>query len=279
MAEIKSIVTPSDELDLGSIIQKLIIENLKSLNTAWLGEITKIEKNFVSVKQVIKSADDEPLNIVNRLLVAFPYSQAWQIQFKLKVGDIGLCIANNKDLDLYKTNGKACLTNTTRFKALQDSIFIPLSLFKTLENENTNFTLKSLEKGSEFTFDKDENLTFSVKGKSILTYEQDLTCTAKGKANFSYEKDLISEAKAKYTLNTQGDFTLESKGAVSITSAKPLKAGTSTGTLNDCFTEIFSAMDALKSSALVAGQATLTWLPAYDTAKQKAQSLIKQIVG
>lgn len=263
MAEIKSVVTPSDELDLGSIIQKLIIENLKSLNTAWLGEITKIDKNFVSVKQVIKSADDEPINIVNKLLVAFPYSQAWQIQFKLKVGDIGLCIVNNKDLDLYKSNGKASLANTTRFKALQDSIFIPLSLFKTLENENTNFTLKSLDKGSEFTFDKDENLTFSVKGQ----------------ANFSYEKDLINNAKAKYTLNTQGDFTLESKGAVSITSAKPLKAGTSTGTLNDCFTEIFSAMDALKSSALVAGQATLTWLPAYDTAKQKAQSLIKQIVG
>ena len=279
MDEIKSIVTPSDELDLGSIIQKLIIENLKNLNTAWLGEITKIEKNFVSVKQVIKSADDEPLSIVNKLLVAFPYSQAWQIQFKLKVGDIGLCIVNNKDLDLYKSNGKACLANTTRFKALQDSIFIPLSLFKTLENENTNFTLKSLDKGSEFTFDKDENLTFGVKGKSVLIYEQDLTYNAKGKANFSYEKDLISEAKAKYTLNTQGDFTLNSKGAVSITSAKPLKAGTSKGTLNDCFTEIFSAMDALKSSALVAGQATLTWLPTYDTAKQKAQSLIKQIVG
>lgn len=111
-----------DSLDMGAAVQALIRANLRALNTAWLGEITKIDKNLVSVKQVIRAHRDEPFVVANSLMIGFPHSQIWRVQWKLKVGDIGLCVVCGRDLDLYKANGKSAIANTPRVKALQDSI-------------------------------------------------------------------------------------------------------------------------------------------------------------
>lgn len=151
MSEMVNPIQSGDEIDIGAAIQGLIEDNLRALNTAWLGEIARIDGNFVSVKQVVRASRDEPFNIVNNLLIAFPYSKTWQMQYKLSVGDIGLCIVCGRDLDLFKQNGKAVLANTPRVKVLQDSVFIPLSLYNTLPNSSVDFTLKGAS-GDEFTF-------------------------------------------------------------------------------------------------------------------------------
>lgn len=156
-----------DALDMGAAVQVLIRANLRALNTAWLGEITKIDKNLVSVKQVIRAHRDEPFVVANNLMIGFPHSQIWRVQWKLKVGDIGLCVVCGRDLDLYKANGKSAIANTPRVKALQDSIFIPLSLYQSAQNDDTDFTIADTE-GNEITF-KDGALKVNANTSYALT--------------------------------------------------------------------------------------------------------------
>lgn len=293
--EYSNFIQPTEQSDLGVAIQALINDNLRSFQTLWLAEITEITENKVSVRQVIKANDSEEDMVVSDCLVAFPFSQKWQMQWKLAVGDIGICLVLNRDISLYKENGTSPqLANTTRFKNINDSIFIPLSLFKTLKNDDTNFTIKSGAGGesgesggesgepSEITFDNENNLKVVVVKAQTSTINDAYTLTAKGAVSISSEADIIQQAKGAYNITADGDMSATLKGAFkcecnefSVTAKSPLKIGSNAGTLKACFDAIFQAMDGL--SAGLTGPSSN---PAgYQAAKPAAQAQIQQIVG
>ena len=302
----ENVIQSGEDGDLGIAIQGLIDDNIKALGTSWLAEITSIKENKVSVKQVIRSADEEQELIVNDCLVLFPFSQLWQTQFKLKVGDIGICLVLNKDITLYKANGKAVLANTKRFKNINDSIFIPASLFKSLNNDDVNFLIQS-DNGNEISFDNDSNFKLVSKGNADVliekdtiitnqgtitsTFEKDFTQTIKGAVTNTFEKEVNQTFKGATTENLDDKYTKTIKGAVeiegkdkitiksgalaTIKSKNPIEIGTDAGTLKAAFDAVFSAMDLIASGMTGAS----TNPAAYQGGKTAFTQQISKIVG
>lgn len=170
--EYQNLIKSGENNDLGLAIQNLINDNLKFINTAFLCKIITINGNKVSIKPILRQNANEKVLIINNCLIAFPYSQIWQTQFKLKVGDIGLAIVIQDDISSYKQTGNDGLNNTRRFKDINDSIFLPLSLYTSLKNENVNYKLENYNKMCKLEFDNQEIGTFKAK---LLTLESENT--------------------------------------------------------------------------------------------------------
>lgn len=176
MEDYKSLVEVGADNDIGKAIQDLITHNLKLIHTSFLCKIVSINGNKVSIMPILKKSSSENLTIINNCLVAFAYSQNWQTQFKLRVGDIGIALVIENDLSSYKKTGKEGLNNTRRFKDINDSIFIPLSLFKTLNNDDINFIIESHTKKCKLEFDNNE---IGILKAKLLTIESENTTLKK----------------------------------------------------------------------------------------------------
>ncbi len=176
MEDYKSLVEVGADNDIGKAIQDLITHNLKLIHTSFLCKIISISGNKVSIMPILKKSSSENLTIINNCLVAFTYSQNWQTQFKLRVGDIGIALVIENDLSSYKKTGKEGLNNTRRFKDINDSIFIPLSLFKTLHNDDINFIIESHTKKCKLEFDNNE---IGILKAKLLTIESENTTLKK----------------------------------------------------------------------------------------------------
>lgn len=158
-----NLIKAGENSDLGLAIQNLINDNLRYIKTAYLAKIISIENNKVSIKPLLRQSYNEEVLIVNNCLLAFPYSQLWQTQFKIKVGDIGVALVIENDISTYKQSGGEGLTATKRFKDLNDSIFIPFSLYTSLNNDNVNYKIENLSKTCKLEFDNQEIGTFKAK--------------------------------------------------------------------------------------------------------------------
>lgn len=174
--EYKGLIKPGDNNDIGDAIQNLISDNLKFINTAFLAKIVNIEDNKITIKPLLRKNDNEKVLILNEVLIGFNYSNNWQTQFKLKINDIGLAIVIQNDISSYKITGKEGLNNTGRFKDVNDSIFIPLSLFKTLNNEEINFIIQNHNKKCKLEFNNDE---IGILRARLLTIESEHTTLKK----------------------------------------------------------------------------------------------------
>ena len=287
--------------DLGLAIQTLINTNLNLLNTCFLAEIKSFKGNLICVKQAIRASGDESEFILNNIMVGFAYSGEWQTQFKLKVGDIGLCLVNNRDLSMYKQNGKSGLAATSRAKDLNDSIFLPLSLFKTLPIADCDYTIKSGD-GNEITF-KNSDLSinannnikisakagieaktdgdYSVNAKNVsvnannaisLTANSSLTAKATSSAKIESPTTTIQSPAITLGGNVSVSGGISMGGAMASASGSPINIGTGSATLGDCFDAVFSAMDLIASG--MTGQTTAP--TAYESGKS---ALIAQIKG
>lgn len=288
--------------DLGLAIQSLINTNLMLLNTCFLAEIVSFKGSLVCVKSALKGDKDEQDLILNNIMVGFACSGEWQTQFKLKVGDIGLCLVNNRDLSFYKQNGKSGLVPTSRNKDINDSIFLPLSLFKTLNISDCDYTIKSSD-GNEITFKAgslkvNANDKIDIIAKSDLSANADkITATAKNDIGFTSNNFNVS-AKSSVSLKGTASAKIESPtttiqspaitlggnvsvsggismgGAMASASGSPISIGTGTATLGSCFDAVFSAMDLLASG--MTGETTNP--SAYNGGKSALQAQIKGVV-
>ena len=187
--EYQNLLDGGERNDLGLAIQNLINDNLKYIKTAYLAKITAINGNKVSIKPLLKHKQDDAVLIVNNCMVAFPYSQHWQEQFKLKVGDIGLALVIENDISNYKKTGAEGLNATGRFKDVNDSIYIPLSLYTTLENQQINYKLENSTKVCRIEFLNSEDGEMQAKtmlikkanGNAFLNLDNADLATLKGK--------------------------------------------------------------------------------------------------
>lgn len=149
------IIKPLDNASIGGAIQKLINDNIKNINTIFIGEIVDIQNGRVSVIDIVKDREDFQNPIINNLLVCVPYSKEWTLNFKLSKGDKGLCLVSKKDISLYKQNGNACVKNTNRVFDINDSIFIPCSLYDR-ESNDVDFIIKDKNGGRLIEFKEEE---------------------------------------------------------------------------------------------------------------------------
>lgn len=170
--EYQNLIKSGENNDLGSAIQNLINDNLRFIRTTYLAKIVSINENKVSIKPILRQKANEQVLIINNCMIAFPYSQLWQTQFKLKVGDIGVAIVIENDISSYKQSGNEGLNNTKRFKDVNDSIFIPLSLYTTLNNNEVNYKIENNNKSCKMEFNNDEIGIFKAK---LITLESETT--------------------------------------------------------------------------------------------------------
>lgn len=170
--EYQNLIKSGENNDLGLAIQNLINDNLRFIRTTYLAKIVSINENKVSIKPILRQKANEQVLIINNCMIAFPYSQLWQTQFKLKVGDIGVAIVIENDISSYKQSGNEGLNNTKRFKDVNDSIFIPLSLYTTLNNSIVNYKIENNNKSCKMEFNNDEIGIFKAK---LITLESETT--------------------------------------------------------------------------------------------------------
>lgn len=170
--EYQNLIKSGENNDLGLAIQNLINDNLRFIRTTYLAKIVSINENKVSIKPILRQKANEQILIINNCMIAFPYSQLWQTQFKLKVGDIGVAIVIENDISSYKQSGNEGLNNTKRFKDVNDSIFIPLSLYTTLNNSEVNYKIENSNKSCKMEFNNDEIGIFKAK---LITLESETT--------------------------------------------------------------------------------------------------------
>lgn len=158
--------------DIGRCIQLLVEDNIKKINTSFLATVTAINGNKVSIKSLIKRKQTDKDTIFNNCLVGFPYSQKWQTQFKLHAGDVGIALVMQDDTTSYKNTGNGGINYTGRVQDKNDSIFIPLSLFKTLPNADVNYIIESFDKVCKIEFDKNNIGTLQAQ---LLTIKSENT--------------------------------------------------------------------------------------------------------
>ncbi|EGC6704057.1 hypothetical protein H9W57_001052 [Campylobacter jejuni] len=170
--EYQNLIKSGENNDLGLAIQNLINDNLRFIRTTYLAKIVSINENKVSIKPILRQKANEQVLIINNCMIAFPYSQLWQTQFKLKAGDIGVAIVIENDISSYKQSGNEGLNNTKRFKDVNDSIFIPLSLYTTLNNNEVNYKIENNNKSCKMEFNNDEIGIFKAK---LITLESETT--------------------------------------------------------------------------------------------------------
>lgn len=170
--EYQNLIKSGENNDLGLAIQNLINDNLRFIRTTYLAKIVSINENKVSIKPILRQKANEQVLIINNCMIAFPYSQLWQTQFKLKVGDIGVAIVIENDISSYKQSGNEGLNNTKRFKDVNDSIFVPLSLYTTLNNSEVNYKIENNNKSCKMEFNNDEIGIFKAK---LITLESETT--------------------------------------------------------------------------------------------------------
>lgn len=175
MAEIKqeqNILTQGIKGNDGLAIQRLIEQNLKNARFCFLAKITALNGNKISCVDISKRNEKDKNPILNNVLVAQPKSGKWRIQFDLKVGDIGLCVVNDSDLSIYKQGGNNdFLVSTDRSHDLNDSIFLPLSLYTQQGIDNLNFIISD-ENNANFI--KFNNGNLDIQSEQITTLKSQL---------------------------------------------------------------------------------------------------------
>lgn len=254
MAEIEeyeNIIKSGEDSDLGAVIQNLIDDNLRFIHTSYLATITSINGNKVSIKPVLRKSTSEEVLILNNCLIAYPYSNIWRTQFKVSVGDIGIALVIENDISSYKQSGTEGVNLTKRFKDFNDSIFIPLSLYKTETIANINYKIVNSDGTCNFEFTNENdnlllanNITSQSKGNatSKLDAEGNLTLQSGGNASLS----LNSEGNASLQSSGGASVTLDSEGNASLQGSKVVVKGGG-GTLMSLLNELASELETLAS--------------------------------
>lgn len=249
--EYENIVKSGEDSDLGAVIQNLIDDNLRFIHTSYLATITSINGNKVSIKPVLRKSTSEEVLILNNCLIAYPYSNVWRTQFKVSVGDIGVALVIENDISSYKQSGTEGVNLTKRFKDFNDSIFIPLSLYKTETIANINYKIVNSEGTCNFEFTNENdnlllanNITSQSKGNatSKLDAEGNLTLQSGGNASLS----LNSGGNANLQSSGGASVTLDSEGNASLQGGKVTVKGGG-GTLMSLLNELASELETLAS--------------------------------
>lgn len=155
-------------LDLGNAIETLIKKNIQNINTCFIAKIISIKNNKVDVVDIIKNNENTENPIIYNCLIAQPFSSQFNINFKLKENDIGICIVSKKDISNFKNN-KNEIINTQRLFSISDSIFLPLSLLNSNIEKNEIYSKDDLLiKGKDIDIKSENPIVIGSAAGSLL---------------------------------------------------------------------------------------------------------------
>lgn len=180
--EVKSIIKAGESQDIGQVIQNLIQDNISRLNTAFLAVVQEVKDNKVIVNQVIQDSENERLAIPS-LLVGIIQTQNFKQSIKVQSGDFGLCVVCDCDISGYKQSGDKSKKLNDRHHDLIDSIFIPLSLYNSILDQN------SILAEDDFLIESKKNLFLTAE---LLALKSKTTSLKKELEKLS---DFISQIK------------------------------------------------------------------------------------
>lgn len=220
MAEVKqeqNILNQGLKNNDGLAIQELIEQNLKNARFCFLAKITALNGNKISCVEISKKNDKQSNPILNNVLVAQPKSGSWKIQFNLKVGDIGLCVVNDSDLSIYKQNNSSdFLVSTDRTHDLNDSIFLPLSLYTQENTQDLDFIISDNENQN---FIKFKGGKLDIQSQDITKIKAQLVTIQSAqttlKAVLNNLGNILASAKTSSAGHTHDTLDSGSKGAIS----------------------------------------------------------------
>lgn len=172
---------------IGEAIYALVQDCIKSAGTSFLATVTNVTNNKVSIKRTIKKEGVNDV-VINNCLVGFPTTQDFFMQYKINVGDIGVALIMDCDISSYKKTGAEGNILTERNKDLNDSIFLPLSLFKELKNEDVELLISSRDGNCKMEF-KENNILLKA---NLLTLQSQNTTLKTMLAELS---DILAGAK------------------------------------------------------------------------------------
>lgn len=199
----KQLAPITNKDDIGVAINLLIQDNIKKVNTSFIAEIVSINGNKVSIRKKIKDKATDKDTIYNNCMIAFSQSGFWQEQFKLKVGDDGIAFVMQDDVSNYKSTGKGGVNPSGRIQDKNDSVFIPLSLFETLQNNDINYLLKSLDGICKLEFNNDNICTLQAKEIVINTQNNLAKVDLKEDGLIEFTSTLLSLKSENTTLKTK----------------------------------------------------------------------------
>ncbi|RDU70428.1 hypothetical protein CQA66_08445 [Helicobacter aurati] len=238
--------TGYDIQDLAStpaMIEKLIDNRVRQINTCFIAEVTEINEKFVSVINTNKYMfQGKPIDypIINNVLVCFPHVNNCKISLPLEVGDIGLCVVAQGDISNFKQSGGRSIPNSARKFDITDSIFIPFSLFNT----------KDIQENFMIEYKDDTKIIISDDGINITHKDSKIEIS---------EDSVNIESKNSTLKNSQ---------------TEPIEISNSMGSLLNVCEHLISMMDLL-SNGLTGASSNPA---AYNAGKQAFIQQIKGIV-
>ncbi len=245
--------TQQDLLTIPNLINKIIQNQINQIHTCFIAKIVSIseDKTKVSVINCNKYVfGDEVQNssIINDCLVAIPYANNLNIFFPLGVGDFGICVVCESDINSFKQTGDICVPASKRKFNINDSIFIPLSLknskidneFKISYKENTNIIIN------------DDSLKIEKGDKNIEITDSGIKITS--------DSDILLEAENVIIQNS---------------SSNPLEFSNQIGSIKDALDAIVSMLDLLSQGMKGAGTNPAAYEAGKNVFIQKIGSIVK----
>lgn len=116
--------------DTHNNIRHLIANTISNMHTIYLAQVVSVHENKVSIKNVMLPSNDAQALIVPNILVGQACGGGFYITHSINEGDIGIALVCKNDISTYKYTGQPGVVGTERKFNINDSIFIPLSLYE-----------------------------------------------------------------------------------------------------------------------------------------------------
>ena len=185
MGNIKQGYNQSDLKDSSSELIKVIKNIIRSeINAPFLGKVIDINGNKVDIITLdtpLYNGVPMPTVIYYDMLVGFFSSNKLKVDIPLSIGDIGLCIVTDMDINLYAETGNGGAPKSYRRFSKMDSVFLPLSMFI----QNTIDDTYKFNYNDTFNMNISGNNTISISG---------------GKDTNSFSLDIDDDGNTTYTI-------------------------------------------------------------------------------
>jgi len=170
--------------DIITLISTLIDNELLNVRTCLPGIITAVNNVTVDVELVIRrvmdNGDTVGISALQGIPVCFFGNADYQITFPITVGDHGLVLFADRDIQSYLETGKQSAPTMLRNHDLSDGLFIPLNLTRGLRKDTIITDALTLKSGTTtliMNLDGTINVTGNMDINGDLNIDGEVTAT------------------------------------------------------------------------------------------------------
>ena len=138
---------------MANVVLKKLMQGIDGVLPARVVAYKGYPNNVVQVQPLINLLNTNNQEIPRGQIAQIPVCQigggGFVLRFNLNPGDLGLILANDRDISLFTQTWEQAPPNTMRIKSFSDSVFLPLAFTDVIVNseDQSNITLQT-EDGS-----------------------------------------------------------------------------------------------------------------------------------